>query len=681
MSSKPTPWLIITEKDNTARRISSILFSDVKVRKKYGVKLYHSPSHDAYVIGLKGHILQLDFPSEYNNWSKIPLKSLLRAEIVKEVTEKNIAKLLSELAKDVKHVTIATDYDREGELIGVEALNIIKKINPDVVVDRAKYSAITPADIKKAFSELTNVDFNLAKSAEVRQKIDLIWGAVLTRLISLSSGRMGKEFLSVGRVQSPTLRLIVERENEIKNFKPEKYWEIFADFRKIEGKDVFTCKHIKRFDKREEAEKAFNNITDRAVVIRFEKKKVRERPPIPFNTTEFLREASRFMSPNKAMNIAESLYMSGYISYPRTDNTVYPTTLNLKSIVRSFAQSSFEKEANLVLSQKRITPTRGKTETKDHPPIYPTSVASKEKLSRDEWVIYELVVRRFLATLAPDAIWETKSGEIESNKEKFRFSAKKLIESGWRAIYTYYKVEEIFIPDLIEGEILAVLDKRLEEKETRPPPRYTAGNLIKLMEKYGLGTKSTRHEIINKLYSRKYVFGNPLRPSEIAIAVIEALKNNAETITKPEMTSKLEKDMDEIAEGRMDDEEVIEESVKFLEDLLNEVDMEALSKSLKDGVKKDKTIGKCPECGKDLVIRKSRGKNAKRFIGCSGYPECSFTLPLPQNGSIYLTDKNCEKHEIRKIKLRTKKGYWNLGCPYCNYLQWLSQKNKNNSEN
>ncbi|AGK60547.1 DNA topoisomerase I [Archaeoglobus sulfaticallidus PM70-1] len=663
-------WLIITEKDNTARRISSILFKNVKKVRKKGINVYQADN--TYVIGLKGHIVQLDFPEEYNNWSKVPLKSLLRADIIKKVTEKNLVEVLKSIAKEIDRVTIATDYDREGELIGVEALEIIRNENPNVRFDRVRYSAITPSDIKKAFSSPTEVDFNLAKSAEIRQKIDLIWGAVLTRLISLSSGRLGKDFLSVGRVQSPTLRLIVEREEEIKNFKPKKYWEIFASFRK--GEEVFQCKHEKRFEDKEQAEKAFAKVGDKGVVVSFEKKERAEKPPTPFNTTEFLREASKFMSVNKAMMVAESLYMSGYISYPRTDNTVYPKTINLRAIVEKLTQGEFKKEAEFVLSQEKLRATRGKKESKDHPPIHPTAVAKKDELSKDEWVIYELVVRRFLATLSPDAIWVVRRGKIDSSGEIFRFNGRKLIEEGWRKIYIYSKAEEVPVPDLQEGEVLDIVSKKLEEKETKPPNRYSSGSLIKEMEKLGLGTKSTRHEIINKLYSRKYVYGNPLRPSEIGMAVINALKKEAETITQPDMTSKLEEDMYAIAEGKLSDEYVVEESIRFLDEILSNLDRESLSKTLRDGIRKDKIVGKCPKCSRDLVIRKKKG-DSRRFIGCSGYPDCNFTLPLPQKGTIYITSKLCEKHEIKRIKIRTKKGYWDLGCPYCNYLEW-QEKNK-----
>ncbi len=663
-------WLIIAEKEKTARRIAQILFKDVKRLRRYGVNYYLSPSNEAYVLGLKGHIVEVDFPSEYNDWKNTPLKDLLRAKIVWRVREKSIAKLLIELARDVNRVTIATDYDREGELIGVEALKFIQKVNPSVKVDRVRFSAITPQDIREAFANPVNIDYNLAKAAEVRQKIDLVWGAVLTRLLSLSAGKLGKDFLSVGRVQSPTLRLIVEREKQIQEFKSKKFWEIFIKVKGIEAK------LDRRFESKEEAQNVLNKIGSYAKVIKFEKKRIEENKPIPFNTTEFLKEASRFMDPDKAMRIAEELYMSGYISYPRTDNTVYPATLNLRMLVEKFLDSEFRKEAKFVLSGSMI-PSKGRRETKDHPPIHPTAVAGRDELSKDEWMIYELIVRRFLASLAPKAIWEMRRVEFSANGLIFKASGKKLIDRGWRSIYTYIQAEENLIPEFSVEDVLRIEGKRIAEKKTRPPQRYTTGRLIKIMEKLGLGTKSTRHEIIKKLFDRRYVYGNPLRPTSTAFAVIEALKKNAEVITLPDMTAKLERDMDAIAEGKLSDKAVLIESIKFLDRILSEIDTEKLGKCLKEGIEEDRRrelekifVGRCPKCGGNLVIKKAE----KRFIGCLNYPKCDFSLPLPQKGRIYISSKTCEKHGLRKIKIRTKDGTWDLGCPYCNYLSWVEKK-------
>ncbi len=659
-------WLIVAEKDKTARRIAQILFKDFKKLKKYGVNYYFSPSQNASVLGLKGHIVEVDFPSELNDWRRTPLKALLKAKFVWRVKEKNIAKLLVELAKEVDRVTIATDYDREGELIGVEAIKIIRKVNPNVKVDRVRFSAVTPADIRRAFANPVGVDYNLAKAAEVRQKVDLMWGAVLTRLLSLSAGMIGRDFLSAGRVQSPTLRLVVEREKQIQEFKSKKFWEVYA---RIGGVDA---KLERRFERKEEAEDVLRTVGDSARVAKFEERTVNEGKPIPFNTTEFLKEASRFMSPDRAMRIAEELYMSGYISYPRTDNTVYPPTLNLRRIVEMFLGSEFDREAKLVLSGDMV-PSKGRKETKDHPPIHPTAVASRKDLSREEWIIYELVVRRFLASLAPKAVWRIRRVEFSVNGLTFRASGKVLVEKGWREVYRYVQAEEKEIPKFSVGEVVGIERKWIEEKKTKPPQRYTTGRLIKLMEKLGLGTKSTRHEIIKKLYDRKYVYGNPLRPTNTAFAVVEALKRTAEVITLPDMTAKLERDMDLIAEGKLDEKSVLIESAKFLNEVLSNVDFEELGKSLREGIEEDRkkeieknSVGKCPKCGGVLVIKRKE----KRFVGCSNYPKCDFTLPLPQKGRLYVTSKVCDEHGMRKLKIRDKNGVWDLGCPYCSYLKW-----------
>lgn len=652
-------WLIVTEKNQTAKRIAQILFGSFQVKKKYGVNYYLNG--DACVVGLKGHVVEYDFPPEYNDWKRVELTSLLNARIIRVVKEKSIVKLLEELAKESDRVTIATDYDREGELIGLEAVQIIKRVNPNVRIDRVKFSAVTPEEIRKAFSSPGRINVNLAKAAETRQIIDLLWGAVLTRLISLSSGRLGRDFLSAGRVQSPTLRIIVDREKEIREFKPEPYWEITAKFEKgVEAKIP------RRFKDKEEAKRVYEKIGD-GIVKSFEERERVEKKPIPFNTTEFLKEASKFMPPDKAMAIAENLYINGYISYPRTDNTVYPPTLNLKKLVKMFLDSEFAKEAKIALEDMK--PSKGKRETKDHPPIHPTALADRKELSKDEWIIYELVVRRFLATLAPDAIWMVRKAEIISGGEKLVASGKELIKSGWRAIYIYSKAEDIFLPKLRVGERLKLLSKKLHEKKTKPPSRYSTSSLIKLMEKLNLGTKSTRHEIIRKLYSRGYVRGNPVKPTETAFSVVEALKKLYEPITLPDMTAKLEEDMNKIEEGKVDPKFVVKESVEFLRKVLESANREELSKILSEGINKDKIVGSCPECGGNLVVKKAK----RRFVACSNYPDCKFSLPLPQKGSLYVTAKTCKEHKMKFVKIKPKKGKsWEF-CPYCSYLSWVNR--------
>jgi len=183
-----------------------------------------------------------------------------------------------------------------------------------------------------------------------------------------------------------------------------------------------------------------------------------------------------------------------------------------------------------------MQPTRGKRSTTDHPPIYPTAVLEKSELKEDQWRIYELVVRRFFATLAEQCVWDATSLKVDIGPEPFRASGARLVEPGWRYYYPYSKAEEHILPELKKGERLAVLGHSVEAKETQPPARYGQGKLIKLMDELGLGTKSTRHDIISKLYARAYVQGNPMRPTNTAYAVVDTLQKYAPTITKPEMT-------------------------------------------------------------------------------------------------------------------------------------------------
>ena len=232
-----------------------------------------------------------------------------------------------------------------------------------------------------------------------------------------------------------------------------------------------------------------------------------------------------------------------------------------------------------------------------------------------------------------------------------------------------------FCPQLKEGERLKVLGHNVEAKETQPPARYGQGKLIKLMDELGLGTKSTRHDIISKLYARAYVQGNPMRPTNTAYAVVDTLQKYAPTITKPEMTQTLENDMTQISERKIKEDEVIEESRVMLTSVFDELtqNQEGIGQSLKDGLRTDKIVGTCEKCKSELIIR--RGHRGSRFIGCSGYPECRFTLPLPRFGSVVVTDKLCEKHGMNHIRIINKgKRPWDLGCPHCNFLEWQARK-------
>lgn len=663
--------LVICEKNIAARRIAYILSGGKSKSTRLGKTPVYEFTKDGEtwkIVGLRGHIINLDFPAGFNQWNKIAPVELIEIEPCKIISEKSIAASLKSLVDTNPFLIVATDYDREGELIGVEAIDLLKGYNQDInQIKRAKFSAITNYEIKSAFDKLSEVDYNLSNAGESRQVIDLIWGAVLTRFISLTAHRFGKEFLSIGRVQSPTLALLVEREKEIKNFEPKTFWKIIATLKKEESFDA--THHEGQFWDEKQVKEIFDKVksSKEATIKKVDKKRLNELPPAPFSTTTFLESASYLgFSASNAMAIAEELYMTGLISYPRTDNTVYPSSLNLKGILQKLTTSQFSNEANEVLKNGRAYPTRGKKQTTDHPPIHPVGVPGNRNLTSDQQKIYELICRRFLATLAKDAISETVDVSIDISGEEFKTSSYKIIEPNWRAIYTYFKEKRKPLPELIEGEKVEVVGIKLKEDQTKPPQRYTQGSLIAKMEQLSLGTKSTRHEIINKLYSRKYINLSPLAPTPTAIAVIDSLADY--DVVKPKMTASLEKDMDLISEGKKTLEETVNESRQMLTIVMKslEIDKEKIRTTIMDAQREQNMVGKCPKCGKPMVIRVS--KKSKRFVGCTGFPNCNNTYSLPQKGGIFTSERVCKQCGTPVVKVKSKgKRAWELclnsGCP------------------
>lgn len=646
--------LIIAEKAIAGRRIAAILAGKQLAGERTGNALHFDFEMDGKpysVLPLSGHIVNVEFPQSYRQWLGTDLKKLVDAPIEYVPTEESISGLIRRVAPKVKEVIIATDADREGEAIGLEALNILLEENPKVKVKRAVFSAITEKDIKEAFSKLSKLDDDLAESANSRREIDLAWGAVLTRFLSLVSGRLGREFLSIGRVQGPTLALVVDREKQRLAFKQKKYWQIQALFEK--GSSNFEAFHKKgKFWEKAKADKAMScGKPPLGIVSSVKKSKKKLSRPLPFNTTSFLRSATAIgLSAGNAMRIAESLYQSGFISYPRTDNSVYPKTLDLRATLKELSKiQEFRPLAEKLLAKKGLEPSAGKL-AKDHPPIHPVTAVQKEKLDGLHWKVYELVCRRFMATLAEDALTENLKVEIDLNKEPFVATGQTYLEKGWKLFYPYSKATELVLPSLSKGDRLNLLKLDLLEKETLPPARYSQGALIKAMSELNLGTKSTRAETIQKLYRRNYIEGQKaIVPTKTAFAVIDSLEKHGSVVVKPEMTANLEKEMDLVANGRKGKEEVVLESKGFLGKALLQLleHKNEIGSALRSAARADSVAGPCPRpgCEGQLVVR--RGRTGKRFLGCSSYPKCTTTFPLPQKGSItFLQDKCPECQNI-----------------------------------
>jgi DNA topoisomerase-1 len=666
--------LIISEKANAAKKIAQFLAEGPVQEGKHRSVPHHSfawKGEECVSVGLKGHVLNPEYPEEYSNWQKVEPSELIDAEILKSVSEKGVAEAIRSLSKKADRVVIATDYDREGELIGVEALSLAFEANPKLMdhVERSRFSALTPGEVNRAFDNLVEVSRELADAGEARQDIDLIWGATLTRWVSRATRRYGSAFLSVGRVQSPTLVLIAQRERERRAFVPEPYWEIEATLKN--GGEPFVVRHAHgRFKEEAAARKAYQNLTETATVTEVRQKSSTRPPPTPFNTTGFLTAAASLgIGPSRAARIAEDLYTDGYISYPRTDNTVYPRSLDLREVLGNLKRvEGAGPYAEKLLASGKLSPTRGKKETTDHPPIYPTGYASKEALREDRWKIYQLVVRRFLATLSGPATTLRTTLRFDSGGEPLTTSGTVVTEEGWLGVYPYSRRQDEELPALNEGEVVEVVDADVLGKETQPPGRYGQGRLIKLMEDLGLGTKATRPNIIQNLYDRGYVHDDPIVPTETGIAVAQALKDFASEIATHEMTAELEKSMDAISEGKVSKENVVDESRDVLRRVYEHLteSEEKFADIVWGGIRGDETLGKCPQSGHNLIVRRNR-KSGKRFVGCEGYPECRVTYPLPQRGDIIPLGTQCDACGSPEIKVLGKRRPWvtciNMDCP------------------
>ncbi len=706
--------LVVTEKNDAAKQIAHLLAT----KKPKQDKVYNTPVYRFEVdgeewvtIGLRGHILEPDFTHtliyqkssgwqgvteegellpadipatletppfkkkrkpylpdgiELKTWKMDALPYLAFAPIQKLPKEKDIIRSLKNLAKKADSIVIATDFDREGELIGSDALSCCREVNQKAPVSRARYSSFTKPEIHHAFENLVEMDVNLAQAGSTRQDIDLIWGAALTRYLTLVRFAGIGNVRSSGRVQTPTLGLIVARERERMAFVPEDFWVIKAVFdsneeegptkRTPENEGVFEATHAQARFTSEEAAGAAMEAVRGAVsgrVLAVEKKRRTQGAPVPFNTTALMAAAAaEGISPARCMRMAESLYMDGYISYPRVDNTVYPATLDLGEVVRALkVNPAYRPYCESLLAAGPLKATRGKKETTDHPPIYPTAGATPDDLGAAEYKLYNLIARRFLATLSGPAVIEGTKVTLDVNGEPFTAKGDVLVKKGFRAIYPYGLKKDETLPAVAEGDLLAFNGATCKKDQTKPPARYSQGKLIQEMEKLGLGTKSTRHAIIERLYTVKYIQNDPIEPSQLGIAVIDALDRFAPHITHPEMTAELEDGMDQIAEGKTSKSAVVGASRELLAQELAVLIPHAqeVSDGLGDAVAADAYVGVCPKCGQKLQLRTSQ-KTRSMFIGCAGWPDCDVTYPLPK-GKIEVVEAPCPACGMPQVKV------------------------------
>ncbi len=643
--------LIITEKPKTAQKIALALNPKAKKISEKGVPYYELEYNGkkVYVASAVGHIFTLKEKNN-NKERKFPVFDI-EWKPSYEVTKKSdytkkYYNVLKKLSKQAQEFTVATDYDVEGEVIGY---NIIRYIAQKPDAYRMKFSTLTKNELQKSYeNKQKTLNWPSAYAGETRHILDWFYGINLSRALSNAIKEAGLfKILSTGRVQAPALKIVADKELEIQAFKPKKYYEIKAKIKK-ETQEFEAIHEEERIFEEEKAKKIYEKIKEekKAIVEKKTSRKTKIKPPTPFDLTTLQSEAYALfkIKPSKTLEIAQELYTSGLISYPRTSSQQLPESINYKGIIKQLTEQEEYKKAKKLLEKQNLKPNNGKKTDPAHPAIYPTGL--KGKLNDYEKKLYDLIVKRFLSTFGEEAEKETVTLKLKIKEENFIAKGTTITKEGWMEYYhPYTKRKDIELPKIEEKEILEVKKTTLEEKETQPPKRYTPASLVKELEKRGLGTKATRSTIIETLYDRGYIKGESIEVTDLGLKTINILQKYLPEIVDENLTRQFEKEMEEISNNPKKQKEVLEKAKKILEEVLKKFKTQEktvgkeLVESLKSEERKSTVFGKCPKCGGDLVLKK--GKYG-RFIACSNYPECTVTINVPNKGILKPTEKTCE---------------------------------------
>lgn len=647
--------LVIVESPTKSKTISKFLGPDYKVLSSYG-----------HVRDLPKSELGVDVENEFQPKYIIPQKS------------KKIVKALKEEVKKSTLTILATDEDREGEAIAWH-LSQALDLNGENTYQRIVFHEITKSAIEEALKNPRKIDINLVDSQQARRILDRIVGYKLSPFLWKKIARG----LSAGRVQSVAVRLVVEREREIENFIPQEYWTIVATLLKLKNQkskiknNEFEAILIKKggelipklgIKTKKEADKILKDLKDAEYkVINIEKKEIKRNPLPPFTTSILQQEAwQRFHWPAKlTMQIAQQLYERGFITYHRTDS------LNLSDLslfaARKFIIENYGK--NYWAGFLRRYKAKGRVQEAHEAvrPTYPDNTPEKlkEKLDDNQFNLYDLIWRRFIACQMAQAIFDSTIIDISAKTYIFRATGQILKFDGFFKVYPI-NFKETELPPLEANEILELIKLDSLKHFTQPPSRFTEATLIKALEENGIGRPSTYAPILSNIQERNYIEKDEQRrfkPTEIGVVVNDILVNHFPAIVDINFTANMEEDLDRIAGGKKEWVLVIKEFYNPFEEHLNKKYKEVSKKEFTE----KPTKKKCPKCGAPLIIR--LGKYGE-FYACSKFPECKYTESLEKN-NLDIKCPKCEKGEI--VAKRTRKGKIFYGCsnyPDCNFALW-----------
>lgn len=591
----------------------------------------------------------------------------------------DVLKELRKAAKKAKKIYLAADPDREGEAIAWHLAHALKV--DDTSDCRVVFNEITKDAIKESFKNPRSIDMDLVDAQQARRVLDRLVGYNISPLL----WKKVRRGLSAGRVQSVAVKLIIDRENEIKNFKPEEYWSIETSFKK--GKDVFDGFFYGKDGKKVEL-KNENEVKDilgqidgkNFTIHKVNKRERRRNPALPFTTSSLQQDAARQLNfrAKKTMMIAQQLYegidlgkksggITGLITYMRTDSTRISNSAAEEA--KQYIAKNF---GNEYLGKKRAAKKSGAQDA--HEAVRPTSVMRepgtlKSILSNDQYRLYKLIYERFLASQMAPAVMDTMTVHMLNNGVEFRATGSKVKFPGFMKVYVEgtdekKKEKEKFLPDLEEGMVVESKDLKPNQHFTQPPPRYTEARLVGTLEKEGIGRPSTYAPTLDTIQRRGYVTIEDRRfhPTEIGTIVIDMLKEYFPEIIDVAFTVKMESDLDAIEEGESEWKKVIDE---FYGDFSKR--LEKAEEEIEELEIKDEPAGiDCEKCGHEMVYKMGRfGK----FLACSNFPDCRNTKPILKKVGVKCP--KCKEGNI--VERRSKKRRIFYGCdtfPNCDFVSW-----------
>lgn len=587
-----------------------------------------------------------------------------------------VLKEIKKLAKKSKKIYLATDPDREGEAISWHLAKALG-IEEDTPC-RIEFNEITKNTIKSAIKNPRKINYELVNAQQARRVLDRLVGYKISPLL-WKNVRKG---LSAGRVQSVATKLIIDKEEEIKKFKPEEYWSLNLDAEnskkeKLEVKFKADSLGNKEIKTEEEVNRILNSLGKTLTVTKIKKGEKKRNPSKPFTTSTLQQEAANKLgfSTKKTMSLAQQLYEGidlgkegtvGLITYMRTDSTRISNEAikSLKGYMDEFIGNEYLKKTH-----KKSKEDKNKKSVQDaHEAVRPTDVYKhpdniKNSLKKDQYLIYKLIWERYVASQMVPAVYNTLAIELESNEIVFKATGSQLKFDGFLKIYSFANIsEDTELPNLTEGEKINIVKEIHKQHFTQPPARYTEASLVKTMEELGIGRPSTYSPTISTILSRGYVEkdGKNLVATELGYIINEILVEYFSKIVDINFTAELEKELDYIEEGH-DWKKLISEFYKEFREMLTYAEEHIEQVDLVE-----ESDEECEKCGSIMLIKHGRyGK----FLACSNYPDCEQTKPFLYK--IGVNCPNCEDGDI--IQRRSKKGRLFYGCsnfPKCRFVSW-----------